>query len=98
MNPLTYYRYRQTFNISLILLGNYIVDHSDVVGATPVGANKSYSDYILILDLTPGFDGLSGKDKCKMRQETFKFWDLVRLILETRLYTVKYQVKLQRHE
>ena len=35
----------------------------------------------VILDLTPGFNGL-GKDNCKTRRETFKFWDLVRFILE----------------
>ena len=29
-----------------------------------------------MLDLTSGFNGL-GKDNCKMRRETFKFWDLV---------------------
>ena len=34
--------------------------------------------YISILDLTPGFSGLS-KDNYETRQETFKFWDLVRL-------------------
>ena len=36
---------------------------------------------ILILDLTPGSNGLV-KDYCKTRQETLTFWDLVRLILE----------------
>ena len=30
--------YRQTSNISHTLAGNKIVDHSDVVGASPVGA------------------------------------------------------------
>ena len=39
------------------------------------------SDYIFILDLTHGFNRW-GKDKCKTRLKTFKFWDLVRLILE----------------
>ena len=39
------------------------------------------SNYIFILDLTPGFKGL-GKDDFKRRWESFKFWDLVRLILE----------------
>ena len=53
-----------------------IVDLSDVVGASPVGAN-----YIFIPYLTPGFNRL-GKDKGKTRRESFKFWDLVRLILE----------------
>ena len=37
--------------------------------------------YNFIVSLTRGFNGL-GKDNCKMRQETFKFWDLVCLILE----------------
>ena len=41
-----------------------IVDQSDVVGALPV-----------ILDLTPGFNGL-GKYNCKGRRETSKFWGL----------------------
>ena len=39
------------------------------------------SNFIFILDLTPGFNGL-GKDKCKMRQETYNFGDLVWLILD----------------
>ena len=67
--------YCQTSNISHTLVGNKIVDHSGVVGASPVG------DYIFILDLTLGFNGLA-KDNCKITQETFKFWDLVVLILE----------------
>ena len=66
--------YRQVSNIRRTLVGNYIVDHSDGVGAAPI--------YIFILDLTPGFNEL-GKDSCKTRREFFKFWDLVRLILET---------------
>ena len=31
-------KYRKTSNISCTLVGNQIVDHSDVVGASPVGA------------------------------------------------------------
>ena len=38
------------------------------------------SNYIFIINLTPDFNGL-GKDTYKMRQETFKFWDLVHVIL-----------------
>ena len=38
--------------------------------------------YIFILNLTHGFNGL-GKDNYKTKREAFKFWDLVRLILET---------------
>ena len=32
------YMYRQTSDISRTFVGNKIVDHSDVVGASPVGA------------------------------------------------------------
>ena len=44
-------------------------------------ACRRCSNYIFILDLTPGFNGL-GKDTCKTRRESFKFWYLVCLILE----------------
>ena len=46
---------------------------------------RSCSNYIFILDITPGFNRLH-KDNCKARGETFKFWDLVHLILETWQY------------
>ena len=48
-------------------------------------ACRRCSNYIFIINLTPGFNGL-GKDNYKMRWEAFKFWDLVRLILETLRY------------
>ena len=48
-------------------------------------ACRRCSNYIFILNLTPGFNGL-GKDNYKMRREALKFWDLVRLILETLRY------------
>ena len=72
--------YCRSFDISGTSVGNIMVDHSDVVGASPVGAAPT-SNYIFILNLTPGINGL-GKDKCKKRQETFKFLDLVWIILE----------------
>ena len=50
-----------------------IVDHSDVIGASPVSAAPTY---IFILDLTTGFNG-SRKDNCKTWWETFKFGDFV---------------------
>ena len=65
-------------NISRTLVGNKIVDHSDVVGASPVGAAPTTSSFI---NLAPGFNGL-GKDDSKTRRDTFMFWDRVRLILE----------------
>ena len=43
------------------------------------------SNYIFILDLTPGFNRF-GRDKCKTRRETFKFLDLVHLILDILWY------------
>ena len=67
--------YRQTSNICRILVGNVIVDHWDVVGASPVGAALNTSSF------STGFNGV-GKDNCKTGQDTFKFWDLVGLILE----------------
>ena len=40
------YSYCQTFNIGHTLLSNKIVDHSDVVGASPVGtAPTTYSQH-----------------------------------------------------
>ena len=39
------------------------------------------SNHIFILDLTPGFNTLR-KDNCKVRRKAFKFWNLVRLILD----------------
>ena len=66
--------YGQTYDISHTLEGNKTVDHWDAVGASPVGAAAA-AFYIL----TPGFNGL-GKDSCKTKRETYKFWDLVRLV------------------
>ena len=37
--------YTQTSNISRTLVGNKIVDHSDVVGASPVGAAPTISSF-----------------------------------------------------
>ena len=38
--------HRKTPNISCILVGNKIVDHSDVVGASPVGAAPTTSSFL----------------------------------------------------
>ena len=37
--------YRKTSNISLTLVGNKIVDHADVVGASPVGGAPTTSPF-----------------------------------------------------
>ena len=44
-------------------------------------ACRRCSNDIFILDLTPGINGLA-ENNCNRRQETFKFWDLVWLILD----------------
>ena len=44
-------------------------------------ACRRCSNYIFIIYLTLGFNGLA-KDNCKTRWETFEFWNLVRLILQ----------------
>ena len=45
------------------------------------------SNYIFVLDLTHGFHGL-GKENCKTRRKSFKFWDLVLPILEILRYLI----------
>ena len=66
--------YRKTSNVRRALVGNKIVDHSDVVGASPVGAAP-----------TSGFNEF-GKDRHRTIWESFNCRDLVWLILETRRY------------
>ena len=39
------HKYRQVSNIRRALVGNKIVDHSDVVGASPVGAVPTTSSF-----------------------------------------------------
>ena len=39
------FKYRKVSNISRTLVGNQIVDHSDVVGASPVGAAPTTSSF-----------------------------------------------------
>ena len=40
-----HHQYRQIFNIRRTFVGNQIVDHSDVVGASPVGAAPTTSSF-----------------------------------------------------
>ena len=40
-----YHKYRKTPTISRTLVGNKIVDNSDVVGASPVGAAPTTSSF-----------------------------------------------------
>ena len=41
-----HYKYRQISNIRRTLVGNKIVDHSDIVGASPVGAAPTTSSFL----------------------------------------------------
>ena len=75
--------YRKTSNIKHILLGNKIVDHSDIVGASPVGAAPTTS-----LFSSWRLSSVDWADNCKTRRETYKFRALVRLILEIRSLTL----------
>ena len=61
--------YRETFNIRRNFIANKLVDHSDVVGASPVGAAPTS---IVILDLTPDFNEMD-ENNWKARRETFTF-------------------------
>ena len=54
-------KYRHVSNIRRTLVGDKIVDHSDVVGASPVGVAPTTSSFST---WHPGFIGL-GKDNCK---------------------------------
>ena len=71
------FTYRQVSNIRRTLVGNYCWSLRCSWSITCWRC----SNYIFILYLTAGFNRL-GKDKCKTRQESVKFWDLVRPILE----------------
>ena len=51
-------------------------------------ACRCCSNYIFILILTPGFNGL-GKDKCKIRWDSLKYWDLVQFMLDILRYCHK---------
>ena len=68
--------YCQVSNISGTLVGNKIVDHSDVVGAAPVGAAPTTSSFSTCLYWIE-------QSNCKTRRGTINFGDLARLILES---------------
>ena len=60
------------------LVGNDIVHHSDVVGASTIGAVPTTSSFST--SLMPGFNKYN--HNCKTRRKTFKFQFSVRLILD----------------
>ena len=71
--------YRKSSNIRRALVGNKIVDHPDVVGASPVGAAPTKSSF--------STQHMAWRDSAKTAAghygNLFKCWDLVHLILET---------------
>ena len=70
----------KTSNISHTLVGNEIVDHSDVVAASPVSAASTISSF------SPYHLASMDWAKTTARQDaSFKFWDLVWLILDVLL-------------
>ena len=70
--------YRQVSNIKRTLVGNNIVDHSDVVGASPVGAAPTTSSFS-----TWHLASLDWATTTARRDKRhFKFGGVVRLILE----------------
>ena len=83
--PRWHLNYCKVSNIRCTLVGNYYVNCWSLRCSWSIACQRC-SNYIFILNLTSGFNGL-GKDNYQMRREAFKFWDLVRLILETLRYT-----------
>ena len=76
--------YRQLSNISRTSVGNKIVDHSDVVGTSPVGAAPTTSSFstwhLATLDWA--------KTTARRDEEHLKFGDLVHLTLKILRYYV----------
>ena len=75
--------YCQTSNIRCTLVGNKIVDHADVVGASPVGSapttSSFSSEHMASMDWA--------KTTARLDEKTFGFGDLVCLILEVWWYS-----------
>ena len=66
-------KYHKTSKISHTLVGNKIVDHSDVVGALPVDAAPTASSFSF--NLTPGFNRLQKVfTVCLASAESFLVW------------------------
>ena len=77
------YIYRQIFNI------RHIRRQSD---CRSLSANRRCSNYIFILDLTPGLNRL-GRNNCETWREIFSFWDSVRLLEVWRYEAGAWRVK-----
>ena len=74
--------YWQTSNIRRTLVGNNIVDQSNLIGASPVGAAPTKSSFSTEHQLQ-----WIGQRQLRDRMKKFKFWDLLCLILEVWQYS-----------
>ena len=77
--------YRQTSNISCTLVGYKILDHSDVVGASPVGAASNTSLFSTL--------HLASMDWANTLQDNTReiwVWDVLRPILEVWWYSARF--------
>ena len=75
--------YRKTSNMRRTLVCNKIVDLSDVVGAAPAPTKSSFSTWHLA-------SRDSANKAARQYENLFKFWYLMRLILETWRHAVIY--------
>ena len=71
-------KHRNFTDISRTLVANIIVGHSDVVGASPVGADPTTSSLFTSHMASIG----CATTALRRREKTLKFFDLVRRILE----------------
>ena len=64
--------YRQTSNMKFTLVGNVIVDHSNVVGASPVGAASSTSSFSSFLNT--GFQWIGQRQLQNQTRNIYVLW------------------------
>ena len=88
--------YRQFSNIRRILVLSRQLNCWPIRCSWSIACRRC-SKNIFILDLTLGFNGL-GKDNCKTRRKSFKFWYLVRLVSEILRYISLHLTQIQRGE
>ena len=79
--------YHQTFDMRCIVVGNKIVDHSDVVVCS-ASTTSSFSTWHLV-----SINGL-GTGNCKTSRESFQFWDLLWLLTEILWYAMFCDISL----
>ena len=76
--------YRQTSNISRNLLGNKIVDHSDVVGVSPVSAAPTTSSFSTLASM----DWAKTTARLDEKHLIFVIWSILYWRFDSKLYSV----------